>query len=137
MSDLRSSQLWMLAVCTTGQRANQASAVVRGSAALSADERMAIYSRGYVARLQGHLRARFPMLLALVGERVFDLFALAYIRARPPSSYSLFDYGADFADFLDETRPVDGGDVAALPAAVARLDQLKTRAPVTAHSLAR
>ena len=122
MNELRELQRWMVAVCTAGDGAQQAAGAVHSSPALPAAERLAIYSRGYVARLQDHLRARYPMLRSLVGDDVFDLFTLAYIRSRPPTSYTLADYGADFPDYLDATRPRDAGKLGELPAAVARMD---------------
>lgn len=122
--DLRALQQWMLAA-VTGHVPPDADTVVQGGAGLSAQARLGIYARGYWARLLGHLRAEFPMLRELVGDDVFDLFAMAYLTDRPPTSPSLFDLGAGFPAYLDDTRP--RGDAAALPAAVARLDQLKTR----------
>ena len=50
----------------------------------------------------------------------------SYIAARPPRHFSLYDYGAGFADHLEATRPKEGGGpLAALPAAVARLERAR------------
>ena len=85
--------------------------------------RFAIYAGGYRSRLLETLRDDFPALRRLVGETVFDLFAHGYIAARPSRHFSLYDYGAGFADHLEATRPeAGGGPLAALPAAVARLE---------------
>jgi hypothetical protein len=103
-----------------------ADAVVTGSAALPADERLRIYSHGYVLRLIECLRADFPVLRALVGDTVFDLFATAYLAERPSRSPSLYDLGAGFADFLEATRPAEGagrGTLEAIPASLARLER--------------
>ena len=44
----------------------------------------------------------------------------------PPRHFSLYDYGAGFADHLEATRPREGGGpLAALPAAVARLERVR------------
>lgn len=117
----------MLAACTGDHDATDTDRIVKSSPELSAADRLSIYSRGYVARLRDHLRKRFPMLRSLTGDHVFDLFAVAYIRTHPPTSYSIFDYGNDLPGFLDDTRPPNAGPVAGMPAAVARLDM--TSAP--------
>jgi len=74
---------------------------------LSAHERLAIYTGGYVLRLLECMRADFPVLRGFVGESVFDAFAKAYIITMPPSSHSLYDLGADFPRFLEETKPTN------------------------------
>jgi hypothetical protein len=98
-------------------------AAVVGSNRLPAGERVAIYARGYVLRLLDCLRQDFPLLRRTVGDQVFDLFALAYIRAQPSRSYTLYDLGAGFAGFLDAARPADGDPRDRLPADLARLER--------------
>lgn len=115
--DLRALQSWMLAAITTGA-APDAAVHVRDAA----PDRLGVYARGYSARLHGALRATFPTVLALTGDQVFALFATAYLQAHPPTSYSLFDLGAGFPDFLDDTCPANAGPAGALPASAARLD---------------
>lgn len=44
-----------------------------------APARLDIYARGYVLRLLECLRAEFPILLALVGDQVFEMFASSYV----------------------------------------------------------
>jgi hypothetical protein len=103
-----------------------ADAVVAGSTTLPADARLRIYSHGYVLRLIECLRADFPVLRALAGDTVFDLFATAYLAERPSRSPSLYDLGAGFADFLEATRPAEGagrGTLEAIPAGLARLER--------------
>ena len=78
---------------------------VKGSNRLSAPARLEIYARGYVLRLLECLRAEFPILLALVGDQVFEMFASSYVWSRPSRSSSLYALGAGFADFLQSTRP--------------------------------
>lgn len=112
----------MLTACTGDRDTTDAEGIVKSSPGLSATDRLSIYSRGYVARLRDHLRKRYPMLRSLTGDEVFDLFALAYVRAHPPTSHSIFEYGNDLPDFLDDTRPSNAGSIAGMPAAVARLD---------------
>ena len=82
--------------------------VVADRRGLSARERLGVYTGGYVLRLLECLRADFPVLRDFVGDPVFDAFAGAYLIMRPPGSPSLYDLGADFPQFLAETKP-DGG----------------------------
>ncbi len=75
------------------------------SATLTADERLGLYRRGYRLRLLESLRGMHPALRHLLGDEVFDAFALDYLQARPPASYTLFDLDAAFASHLAATRP--------------------------------
>lgn len=79
--------------------------VIRSSAALSGQERIQIYARGYALRLMECMRADYPALQNLLGEELFDTFAQAYLVHRPSSSASLFDLGTDFPAFLRASRP--------------------------------
>ncbi|MET0647471.1 MAG: DNA-binding domain-containing protein [Pyrinomonadaceae bacterium] len=106
--------------------------VVADTRGLDAHERLGIYARGYVLRLLECMRADFPALRGFVGDAVFDAFARAYIITRPPGSPSLYELGAGFPRFLEETRPKDrplepGLDAAMLelPAELARLERAR------------
>jgi hypothetical protein len=68
-------------------------------------ERLAIHARGYLDRLLSCLRADFPAVLALLGDSMFDAFAMEYLRAHPPRHHSLFELGAGFASHLLATAP--------------------------------
>jgi len=145
--DLGGLQAWLFARVTAGVWGRQrlpehreaggidAADVIRGSSALSADDRLDVYARSYVLRLAECLRAEFPVLRALIGEQVFDLFAGGYLSACPPSSPSLYDLGAGFPDHLEATRPQPHsgpGTLEALPASLARLERaisVSSRAP--------
>jgi hypothetical protein len=120
-------QGWMLGGILAGTAEN-VRARIAGDDRLDAEGRFAIYAGGYRSRLAETLRDDHPALRLLVGETVFDLFAQSYIEARPPRHFSLYDYGAGFADHLEATRPEDGGPLAALPAAVARLERARAEA---------
>lgn len=85
-----------------GLRAEDVVAERRG---LSAHERLAVYTGGYVLRLLECMRADFPVLRGFVGDAVFDAFAKAYVITMPPDSHSLYDLGANFPRFLEETKP--------------------------------
>ena len=111
-----------------GLRAEDVVAERRG---LSARERLNVYTSGYVLRLLECMRADFPVLRGFVGDSVFDAFAKAYIITRPPSSPSLYDLGADFPKFLEETKPVperfdeETGAMLDLPPELARLERAR------------
>ena len=126
-------QAWLLAQVSAGTwgATEGADAVVVSSNVLSAEERLGIYARSYVARLAECLKAEFPVLLALVGESVFNLFAGGYLSAHKPWSYSLYDLGAGFPGYLEATRPkphTGPGTLDALPASLARLERAMAEA---------
>jgi Putative DNA-binding domain len=137
-ADLGVLQRWMLSAVTTpggvaeGARIGReryglaVADAVRGSNRLSAEARLDIYARGYLMRLLECLRAEFPILLALVGDQVFEMFATSYVWGRPPRSYSLYDLGAGFAAFLEDTKPPSGSEsIEALPASLAKLERAR------------
>jgi len=121
-SELERIQRWMQAVMThpggvgagvASEDARRSIAVEAGaletivapSATLDAAGRLAVYSRSYHARLLECFRQMFPALLRALGENLFDLFALDYLRRHPPRSYTLDRLADDFARHLAETRP--------------------------------
>ncbi len=85
--------------------AHEVEQVVTRSQALTAVERLAIYSTAYYARLLECLREEFAVLLHTLGAEVFDSFAVDYLRTHPPGSYTLYQLGANFPRFLAESRP--------------------------------
>lgn len=104
--------------------------VIAGKRDLSAEKRLSIYTGGYVARLLECMRADFPVLRRFAGEAVFDAFAKAYIVTEPSHAPSLFDLGAGFPLFLDQTKPANGDveliPLLDLPAEIARLERART-----------
>lgn len=84
--------------------------VIARSQALSAVERLTIYNESYFARLLDCLREEFSVLAAALGEELFDSFALGYLQAHPPRSYTLAELGKRFPEYLAETRPEAEGD---------------------------
>jgi hypothetical protein len=69
------------------------------------DSRLAIYRHHVLASLTAALKATYPVVCRLVDERFFGYAADTYIRAFPPTSPCLFEYGASFADFLAAFPP--------------------------------
>jgi len=84
--------------------------IVAPSASLTGAERLSIYSHAYRARLLQSLRETFPALLHALGEELFDLFALDYLKGSPPRSYTLDRLADGFAEHLAETRPDAEGE---------------------------
>ena len=122
------------------RHALRAEDVVAERRGVSAHERLAVYTGGYVLRLLECMRADFPVLRGFVGDSVFDAFAKAYVITMPPASHSLYDLGADFPRFLEETKPknweLDAGTSAMLdlPVELARIERARAevmRAPGT------
>lgn len=79
--------------------------VISPSQRMSGEERLAIYARAYFARLLECMRSVFPCTLKTLGEDAFDELALGYLESYPSRSYTLDRLGAEFARYLDETRP--------------------------------
>lgn len=105
--------------------------VVAERRGLSARERLGVYTGGYVLRLLECMRADFPVLRGFVGDSVFDAFAKAYLITRPPSSHSLYNLGAEFPRFLEETKPrgerfdAETGAMLDLPPELARVERAR------------
>jgi hypothetical protein len=78
--------------------------------------RFAVHRRHFVRSLTGALEKTFPAVVSLTDPCFFAYAADAFIRANPPASPCLFEYGGALPDFLDafpacETVPYIG-DVA-------------------------
>ena len=81
--------------------------VILPSLRVSSLERISIYANAYFARLTECLREEFPALLHALDEETFAAFAVGYLEAVPPSSYTLANLGARFAEFLAAAVPHD------------------------------
>ena len=79
--------------------------VIKRSKNLSAVERIHVYANAYYARLLECLGESFPVLRRALGAELFDDFAFEYLQRYPSRSYTLGLLGANFHQFLDETRP--------------------------------
>lgn len=122
---LAQHQAWLWQAILAGG-AEDAGATVEGGA-LSPRARLAIYAGGYRMRLLECMRASFPLLRAVLGERLFDGFAVEYITAHPSRSHTLQAFGAGFAAHLAATRPphseTDDGDWADFLVALAAFER--------------
>jgi hypothetical protein len=132
VAELERIQAWMQgAVLAGGAAPEHAGAVVAPSPTLAPVERVAIYARGYRARLMEMLRGEFPALRRFTGDTVFDLFASSYIARHPSTRPSLFDFGAGFAGHLAASAPPEAaepGSPLAIPAQLARLERARSEA---------
>ena len=78
---------------------------IKPSSRMNARQRLAIYQRGYLARLRACMAAQFKALEYALGADLFQQFADLYIQKHPSTSYNLIDLGEKFAEFLEDTRP--------------------------------
>lgn len=113
---LESTQRWMMAAITAPgglpqglQRAREACGweigdVVAAPAGISPQGRLDIYAQGYWLRLFACLKADYPALQRLLGETLFEFFARAYLDRHPSHSFSLYDLGSGFPQFLRRSQ---------------------------------
>jgi hypothetical protein len=72
---------------------------------LGAAARLDVYRHHVLASLTTALETTYPVVVRLVDPRFFRYAADRYIRAQPPSSPCLSEYGVTFADFLASFPP--------------------------------
>jgi hypothetical protein len=75
--------------------------VVAGPKSKAAVKRYNVYRNNVTVSLINALAAAFPATLRITGDDFFRAMARFYVRATPPSSPLLFDYGRDFPDFIE------------------------------------
>jgi hypothetical protein len=102
---LSRTQAWLQAAIQEPTRETGVCDVITVSSTLGPEERLAIYQRGYRARLLECMRTHYPVLCHVLGRDLFNAFAVEYLRANPSRSRTLGELGARFADHLDATRP--------------------------------
>ncbi len=76
-------------------------AVVAGPKSKAAAKRYNVYRNNVTVSLINALAAAFPATLRITGDDFFRGMARFYVRATPPNSPLLFDYGQDFPDFIE------------------------------------
>src|SRR5207249_5200842 len=67
---------------------------------LSASARLAVYRHHVFTTLTAAMEATYPVVCRLVDRRFFGWIADQYVRVRPPGGPCLFEYGADFPEFV-------------------------------------
>jgi hypothetical protein len=75
--------------------------VVAGPKPKAAVKRYNVYRNNVTVSLINALAAAFPATLRITGVDFFRAMARFYVRATPPTSPLLFDYGRDFPDFIE------------------------------------
>ena len=84
-------------------------AVVAGPNGKAAEKRYNVYRNNVTVSLINALAAAFPATRRMTGEDFFRAMARFHVRAAPPTSPLLFEYGRDFPDFIagyEYARPV-------------------------------
>lgn len=115
---------------------NPAQAVPKGLRAWNGSDpaaRFAVYRNNVVVSLVQALADAFPVVQRLVGDEFFAAMAGAYVRAHPPCSPVLSEYGDGFADWLAAFEPAAG--LPYLPD-MARLERARVRAYHAADAVA-
>ncbi|HWU61231.1 MAG TPA: DNA-binding domain-containing protein [Ensifer sp.] len=86
-----------------------------------AGKRFGVYRNNVTVSLVNALAEVFPTVQNLVGEEFFRAMARLYVQDNPPASRLLFEYGANFANFIEGFEPAS--DLPFL-SDVARLERL-------------
>ncbi len=137
--DLITTQQWMLTAITApkglaeGLAKAQAAQgwsienVIMAPAGISPHSRLDIYAQGYWLRLFACLKADYPALQRLLGAPLFEFFARAYLSNHPSRSFSLYDLGDGFAQFLRRSqsaavKSADNGELQ-FPIDLAQIEQ--------------
>ena len=76
-------------------------AIVSGPNGKAAGKRYNVYRNNVTVSLINALAATFPATLRITGVDFFRAMARFHVRATPPTSPLLFEYGHDFPDFIE------------------------------------
>ena len=76
-------------------------AVISGPNGKTAGKRYNVYRNNVTVSLISALAATFPATKRITGEDFFRAMARFHVRATPPTSPLLFEYGHDFPDFIE------------------------------------
>lgn len=87
---------------TTDPERERLASVVAGNARLTPLEQAEIYREQFWLRHRDSLVDDFPALFYVLGREAFHELARAYLRAHPPSSFTLRDLPLSLPNFADE-----------------------------------
>lgn len=108
-------------------------------AGMSPARRFAVYRNNVVVSLIDALVQSFPAIHALVGDQFFRATAGEFVRAHPPRSPVMLDWGGAFPDWIEAFPPAAGtpylGDVARLEWARIRAYNAAEAAPLGPDAL--
>jgi hypothetical protein len=76
-------------------------AAIAGPNGKAATKRYDVYRNNVTVSLINALAAAFPATMRITGADFFRAMARFHVRAAPPSSPLLFEYGRDFPDFIE------------------------------------
>lgn len=76
-------------------------AIVAGPNGKAAGKRYNVYRNNVTVSLINALKAAFPATQRITGAEFFRAMARFHVRATPPTSPLLFEYGHDFPDFIE------------------------------------
>jgi hypothetical protein len=76
-------------------------ALISGPNGKAAKKRYNVYRNNVTVSLIDALAAAFPSTMRITGADFFRAMARFHVRATPPSSPLLFEYGHDFPDFIE------------------------------------
>lgn len=106
------------ALVSPGRARARVDSVFAGEPSFTAAQRVAIYAEQYFWRHRAALAGDFPKLEGLIGAARFNAVTAAYLRAHPPRTPSISDFGAKLPEFIARAPPVrmrgDAGDLARL-----------------------
>jgi Putative DNA-binding domain len=83
-------------------------ALVSGPACKAAAKRYNVYRNNVMVSLIGALAAVYPAVQRITGVEFFRAMARFHIRATPPTSPLLFEYGQDFPAFIERYEYAQG-----------------------------
>jgi len=87
---------------------NKAALLGRVQAARGTPERrLGVYHTNTIVSLTDVLKAAFPVVARIVGDRFFLAMAKVFIEAHPPTQPTLFRYGHDLPTFLGAFPPAE------------------------------
>ena len=75
--------------------------VVAGPGGKAATKRYNVYRNNVTVSLIDALAATYPAVQRIAGVEFFRAMARCHVRATPPTSPLLFEYGRDFPDFIE------------------------------------
>jgi hypothetical protein len=113
---------------------------VSGPNGNAAKKRFDVYRNNVAVSLVKALADIFPAVRRIVGEEFFRAMALIHLRQTPPVSPLLFEYGRDFADFIERFEPAGRmpwlADVARIERAWLDAYHAAEATPLSPHALA-
>jgi hypothetical protein len=115
-------------------------AIVSGPNGKSAGRRYNVYRNNVTVSLINALAAAFPATQRITGADFFRAMARFHVRATPPTSPLLFEYGHDFPDFIERyeyAQPLPWlADVARIERAWLDAYHADDKEPLAPHALA-